>query len=58
MGKGEGHGEGHGEGQGKDAVEGAVAGGAAACCFLVFMWVIGLPMLLAGIAIVSVFSSG
>ena len=58
MGKGDGSGDGKGQGQGQDAVEGLAAGGAAACCFLIFLWVIGLPMLLSGIAIVSVWDSG
>ncbi len=57
-GAGTGKGEGHGEGLGEDAVEGAAAGGIALCCFLIFMWVIGLPMLLTGIIMVSVWSYG
>ena len=57
-GKGEGHGEGQGRGKGRDAMDALAAGGAAGCCFLIFMFVIGLPMLLSGIAIVCIWTSG
>ena len=52
-GAGGGKGKGHGKGQGHDAVDGMFAGGAAAAIFFIFMWVIGLPILLSGIGLVT-----
>ncbi len=51
--------EGTGDGAGSTNVEGAaVAGGMASCCFLCFLWIIGLPVLFAGIGLVTAFNSG
>ena len=44
MGQGEGEGRGHGGDQ-----TGVLAGSVVACCFLVCMWVVGIPLFIAGI---------
>ena len=53
MGSGGALGEGAGAGRGRDAVDALFGAGAAAGIFLVFMWIVGIPMLLAGIGMVA-----
>ena len=57
-GSGSGAGKGKGKGKGKDVGEGVAAGSAVGCIFLIILWVFGLPLLFAGIALVAVFDFG
>ena len=53
MGSGGARGEGAGAGRGRDAVDALFGVGAAAGILIVFMWIFGIPMLLAGIGMVA-----
>ena len=65
MGKGHGQGQGSGEGQGQGQGGGSggvddtsvVAGGACSVILTVFMCVCGLPMLFAGIALLTIYKN-
>ena len=58
MGSGGARGEGTGAGRGRDTVDGLFGAGAAAGIFLVFMWIVGIPKLLAGIGMVATSENG